>query len=147
MNTYIRKLTPIVGLAVIGTLPSTAFAGDQGTKSVVVQTEVNFDEMPVITDAVYQAALVEAAARTLDENKDWFQVTYREATTAPVTVNIENNAESRYLDLENGERVELDVETKDVLIQVQKINFEMGTGAKPADANSFVAGKLVLPES
>ena len=147
MNTYTKKLTPIVALAAIAALPSTAFAGDADTESVVVQTEVSADEVPAITDIVYEAALADAAAKTLDENKDWFHVTYREATTVPVTVNVSNDAESRYLDMEDGGRIELDVPTKDVLIQVQKIDFEMGTGPAPADANSFVAKKLVLPES
>lgn len=147
MNFYTKKLTPLAALFGAALLPNTAFASDIDTQTVVVQTEVSADELPEMTDIVYEAVLANAAAKTLDENKDWFNVVYREAHTETVTRNVSSSAESRYLDLEDGERIELEIPTKDVTVQVQKIDFKMGTGPAPDAENAFVAKKLILPES
>lgn len=147
MKAYIKKLTPIVALAAIVTFPSTAFAGDKETHTVSVQTEIVSESIPVMTNIVYEAVLANAAAKTLEENSDWFRVTYRDVRTQTVTRNVSNSAESRYLDPEYGERIELDIPSTDVTVQIQKVNFEIGTGQKPADENSFLASELVLPES
>lgn len=147
MKTYMKKLTPMAALIGAVLLPGTAFAQDDTTHTVAVQTEVTPDAIPVMTDIVYEAALINAASKTLEEDKDWFSVTYRDAVTETVTRNVSSDAESRYLDTQEGERVELEIPTTDVTVQVQKIDFKMGTGPKPADENSFVAEELVLPES
>lgn len=147
MKAYVKKITPIVALAVVTIAPSAVFAADAGTHTVAVQTEITTESVPVMTDIVYEAVLANAASKTLDERQDWFKVTYRDAVTETVTRNISNDAESRYLDTEDGERIELEIPTSDVIVQVQKIDFEMGTGQKPAGDNSFVAKKLILPDS
>ncbi len=147
MNFYAKKLTPLAALLGAVILPASAFASDVETKTVVVQTEVSADELPEMTDIIYEAALANAAVKTLDENKDWFNVVYRETHTETVSRNVSSSAESRYLDLEDGERIELEIPTKDVTVQVQKIDFKMGTGPTPDAKNAFVAKKLILPDS
>lgn len=147
MNIYMKKLTPIAALATAGMLPSAALAGAQDTHTVAVQTEITAEAIPVMTDIVFEAALVNAASKTLDENNDWFKVTYRDAVTETVTRNVVNSAESRYLDTEDGQRIELEIPTTDVTVQVQKIDFKMGSGPKPEGENSFIAKKLILPDS
>ena len=147
MKTYIKKFAPIVALAAVAALPSTAFAADAGTHSVAVQTEITTESVPVMTDIVYEAVLADAASKTLNQNNDWFKVTYRDAVTETVTRNVSNDAESRYLDMEDGDRIELEIPTSEVKVQVQKIDFKMGTGPAPADENSFLAKKLILPDS
>lgn len=147
MNTYLKTLTPIVTLAAAVFSPSTAFAEDQSTHTVAVQTEITAESVPTMTDIVYEAVLVNAAAKTLNQGQEWFQVSYRDASTQTVTRNATDSAESRYLDTEDGERIELEIPTTDVTVQVQKIDFKMGTGPKPADKNSFIAKELILPQS
>ena len=147
MNTYTKNLTSIAVLAAGSLLPLTAFAADQNTHTVVVQTEITTETVPVMTDIVFEAALAEAASKTLDENNEWFKVTYRDAVTETVTRNVSNDAESRYLDMEDGERIELDIPTSDMKIQVQKIDFKMGSGPAPAGNNSFIAEELIVPDS
>ncbi len=147
MNTYKKTLTPVAAAVVAVSLPSAAFAGDQNIHTVAVQTEIPAEDIPVMTDIIFEAALANAASKTLDENKDWFRVVYRDARTETVTRNASSDAESRYLDMEDGERIYLEIPTSDVTVQVQKIDFEMGSGPKPADGNSFVAKKLILPDS
>lgn len=143
----IKKLSiPTLGLAAFLSLPSIAFAADAQQHRVAVQTEFRTGDIDQMTDIVYEAVLANAASRTLDQNKDWFVVTYRDAQTKTVTRNVDDNAESRYIDLENGERIERDVPTEDVLVHVQKIDFKMGTGPKPDGENSFLAEKLTLPQ-
>jgi len=99
-----------------------------------------------MTDIVYEAVLANAATKTLDQNKEWFIVTYRDAQTKVVTRNVDDSAESRYIDLDNGARIERDIQAKDVLVHVQHIDFKMGTGPKPNSQNSFMAEKLILPQ-
>jgi hypothetical protein len=147
MNFNKNILTPFAALLGAALLPTGAFASSVETRTVAVQTEIDADEVLEKTDIIYEAVLANAAAKTLDANKDWFRVLYREAHTKPVTRNISSNAESRYLDLENGDRIELEIPTKDVTVQVQKIDFEMGTGPAPKVENAFVAKNLILADS
>jgi len=146
MNMNFKIIFPAIALAIALGLPSTVFAADAKQHRVAIQAELRTDNIDQMTDIVYEAALANAAMRTLDQNKDWFVVTYRDAQTTVVTRNVDDSADSRYIDLENGERIERDVQTEDVLVHVQKIDFEMGTGPKPDDQNSFMAEKLTLPQ-
>jgi len=146
MNAFKKLSIPTIGLVSLLGLPSTGFAADTQQHRVAVQTEFRTGNIDQMTDIVYEAVLANAASRTLDQNKDWFLVTYRDAQTKTVTRNVDDNAESRYIDLENGERIERDVQTEDVLVHVQKIDFKMGTGPKPEGQNSFLAEKLTLPQ-
>lgn len=147
MNTYATKLAAIIGFATTTGLSSTAFASDVQPHRVAVETEVQTNDIALMTDIAFEAVLVNAAAKTLDEDKEWFAVSFRDAQTKTVTRNVNNSAESRYLDMEDGERIDLDIPEQDVTVHVQKIDFEMGTGPKPDSANSFVAKKLILPQS
>ena len=147
MNTYATKLTAIIGFAAVTGLSSVASASDLQPHRVAVETEVQMDDIALVTDIAFEAALVDAAAKTLDADKEWFAVSFRYAQTKTVTRNANNSAESRYLDMEDGERIYLDIPEEDVTVHVQKIDFEMGTGAKPDSENSFIAEKLILPES
>lgn len=146
MNTYLKYIAPIGCIAALS-LSSEALASDPEKQSVAVQAETQVEDVSTLTAIAYEAALINAANKTLDENKDWFAVSYRDVQTQTVTRNTNNSAESRYLDMENGERVELEIPTQDVKVQVQKIDFEMGEGPKPDSENSFLAEKIVLPES
>jgi len=147
MNTFLKKLTSTAGFAVATCLSTTALASDIQPHSVAVQTEVQTDDIAAMTDIAYEAALINAATKTLDEKRDWFAVSFRDAQTQTVRRNVNNSAESRYLDTEDGERIELEIPEDDVVVHVQKIDFEMGTGPKPDIENSFLAKELILPES
>lgn len=147
MNIYVKKLAPIAGLVAATCLSSAALASDAQPHQVAVQTDVQTDDIATVTDTAFEAALVNAAVKTLEEDKDWFEVTFRDAQTQTITRNVNNSAESRYLDMEDGKRIELDIPTEDVTVHVQKIDFEMGSGLKPDSQNSFMAKKLILPES
>lgn len=146
MDMNIKTIFPALALTIALGLPSTVFAADAEQHRVAIQTEFRTDNIVQMTDIVYEAALANAAMRTLDQNKDWFVVTFRDAQTKVVTRNVDNSAESRYIDLANGERIERDVQSEDVLVHVQKIDFKMGTGPMPDNQNSFMAEKLTLPQ-
>jgi len=146
MNMSIKTIFPAMAFTIALGLPSTVFAADAEQHRVVIQTEVQTDNIDQMTDIVYEAVLANAATKTLDQNKEWFIVTYRDAQTKVVTRNVDDSAESRYIDLDNGARIERDIQAKDVLVHVQHIDFKMGTGPKPNSQNSFMAEKLILPQ-
>lgn len=147
MNTFMKKLAPATAFAAVSCLSATALASDIQPHSVAIQTEIQSENVALMTDIAYEAALINAASKTLDENKDWFAVSFRDAQTQTVTRNVNSSAESRYLDMEDGERIELDIPEENVTVHVQKIDFEMGTGPEPDSENSFIAEKLILPDS
>lgn len=147
MNSFMKKLAPACVFAAATCLSNTVLASDIQPHSVAIQTEVQTENIAAITDIAYEAALINAASKTLDENKDWFAVSFRDAQTQTITRNVNNSAESRYVDMEDGDRIELDISEEEVTIHIQKIDFEMGTGPKPDRKNSFVAEKLILPDS
>ncbi len=146
MKTYTKKLAPFMGFTAALCLSSTAFATDTKLHRVVVQTEFQTNDTALMTDIAYEAVLANAAARTLDQNQEWFTVRYRDAQTQKVTRNVNNSAESRYIDMEDGTRIEREIVTADSFVHVQKIDFEMGSGPKPDSEYSFMAEKLVLPQ-
>jgi len=146
MNSFSKMFVPAIGLATALSLHTPAFAADEQQHRVAVQTELQTDDIDQMTDIIYEAVLANAASRTLEQNKDWFVVVYRDAQTKVVTRNIDDSAESRYIDMDSGERIERDIKTENVLVHVQQIDFKMGTGPKPSGEHSFTAEKLILPQ-
>ena len=146
MKPHTKIVAPLIGMTTALCLSSAGFANDAKAQRVAVQTEFQTKDIALMTDIAYEAVLANAAARTLDQNKEWFIVKYRDVQTQPVTRNVDDSAESRYIDMEDGTRIEREIVTEDVLVHVQKIDFEVGSGPMPNSENSFMAKELVLPQ-
>lgn len=121
-------------------IPTVTHSASEGaplpTNTISVQIE-----NPTDADDGYNIALDRAAEETRAANGDWFTVTYRSDVTEPITRNVNNSAETRYMQGEE-DLIEIGVPFTQSFVQTLTLEFNIGTGPMPNKNHTYTAREM-----
>jgi hypothetical protein len=100
---------------------------------VAIQVESGTD-----VEAIFNTGLATAAKKTRAANGDWFTVTSDVRVTETITRNVNNSAESRYIQGDE-ELIEIDISVAPQTVETLSLEFDIGTGSMPETPNTYDA--------
>ncbi len=118
-------------------VPATTLATSHATlypsAKIAIQVESGTD-----VETIFNTYLATAAKKTRAANGDWFTVTSDVRVTETITRNVNNSAETRYIQGDE-ELIEIDIPVAPQTVETLSVEFDIGTGSMPETPNTYDA--------
>lgn len=95
-------------------------------------------------DVIFLQGLMKASDKAKDAQGEWFLVTYHSSVTTAVTRNVNNSAESRYVQGDD-ELIEVEIPVAQDMVQNLTLEFDIGTGPIPDSDHAYVVVPATAP--